>query len=92
MVSARDNQIVEFNETIEKLQAEVAKLNKQSNMDVTAQKEEMRTELESLKQRVLEELKQKSAQLEKEADDLEKERTALEGLLKTKEEEFAKHV
>lgn len=31
----------------------------------------MRAELEALKQKVLEELKQKSAQLETEADDLE---------------------
>ena len=37
----------------------------------------MRVELEVLKQKVLEELKLKSSQLEKEADDLENERTNL---------------
>jgi len=41
----------------------------------------MRAELEALKEKVLNELKQKSAELEKEADDLEHERINLEKLL-----------
>ena len=50
-------------------------MNDQVSIDTTAQREEMRSELEALKQKVLDELKQKSLQLEKEADDLEQERS-----------------
>ena len=51
----------------------------------------MKSELEVLKQKVLEELKDKSSQLEREADDLENERVRLEQILTLKETEFAKH-
>ena len=46
-------------------------MGQQSNVDIDTQRQEMRAELEALKQKVLDELKQKSAQLEQEADDLE---------------------
>lgn len=52
----------------------------------------MRAELEALKEKVLNELKQKSAELEKEADDLEHERINLEKLLIEKEAEFGIHI
>jgi len=52
----------------------------------------MRSELEALKQKVLEELKLKSAELEQEADDLENERVKLDKLLSDKETEFAQHI
>ena len=46
----------------------------------------MRSELEALKQKVLEELKEKSAELEKEAEAIEKERDSLQQqLIKEKE-------
>ena len=42
------------------------------------QREQMRSELEALKQKVLDELKEKSNQLEAEAEEIEKERAALQ--------------
>ena len=60
MVQARDTQIEEFKQTIEQLKKQVAEMNDQVSIDTTAQREEMRSELEALKQKVLDELKQKS--------------------------------
>jgi len=49
----------------------------------------MRSELEALKQKVLDELKEKSNQLEAEAEEIEKERAALQEQLLSKESEFS---
>ena len=49
----------------------------------------MRSELEALKQKVLDELKEKSNQLEVEAEEIEKERAALQEQLLGKESEFS---
>ena len=49
----------------------------------------MRSELEALKQKVLDELKEKSNQLEVEAEEIEKERAALQEQLLSKESEFS---
>ena len=55
-------------------------------METTQQRDQMRSELEALKQKVLEELKEKSAELEKEAEAIEKERDSLQQqLIKEKE-------
>lgn len=53
------------------------------------QREQMRSELEALKQKVLDELKEKSNQLEAEAEEIEKERAALQEQLLSKESEFS---
>ena len=53
------------------------------------QREQMRSELEALKQKVLDELKEKSNQLEVEAEEIEKERAALQEQLLGKESEFS---
>lgn len=49
----------------------------------------MRSELEALKQKVLDELKEKSNQLEVEAEEIEKERAALQEQLLGKESKFS---
>ena len=57
MVTARDTQIAEFKRQIDQLKERVAQLSSSTDIDTNAQKEEMRRELETLKQKVLEELK-----------------------------------